>query len=107
MKPAKRRVIFVLPPGVHLLDLAGPVQTFDSANGCGCNYGLHFIGASPQIPSAVGLSLTGFGPVIPANELDRNDLVIVSGRTLERASPKRRIDRDPARVSANRSSNGR
>jgi len=79
MKPAKRRVIFVLAPGVHLLDLAGPVQTFDSANGCGCNYGLHFIGASPQVPSAVGLALTGFGPLIPANELDRNDLVIVPG----------------------------
>jgi len=79
MKPAKRRVIFVLAPGVHLLDLAGPVQTFDSANGCGCNYLLHFIGASPQVPSAVGLALTGFGPLIPANDLDRNDLVIVPG----------------------------
>jgi transcriptional regulator GlxA family with amidase domain len=79
MKPAKRRVIFVLAPGVHLLDLAGPVQTFDSANGCGSNYRLHFIGASPQVPSAVGLALTGFGPLIPANELDRNDLVIVPG----------------------------
>jgi transcriptional regulator GlxA family with amidase domain len=79
MKPAKRRVIFVLAPGVHLLDLAGPVQTFDSANGCGCNYGLHFFGASPQVPSAVGLALTGFGPLIPANELAQNDLVIVPG----------------------------
>jgi transcriptional regulator GlxA family with amidase domain len=79
MKPAKRRVIFVLAPGVHLLDLAGPVQTFDSANGCGCDYRLHFIGASPQVPSAVGLALTGFGPLIRADELDRNDLVIVPG----------------------------
>jgi transcriptional regulator GlxA family with amidase domain len=79
MKPAKRRVIFVLAPGVHLLDLAGPVQTFDSANGCGCDYRLHFIGESPQVPSAVGLALTAFGPLIPANELDRNDLVIVPG----------------------------
>jgi transcriptional regulator GlxA family with amidase domain len=79
MKRAERRVIFILAPGVHLLDLAGPVQTFDSANGCGCDYRLHFIGASPQVPSAVGLALTGFGPLIPANELDRNHLVIVPG----------------------------
>jgi transcriptional regulator GlxA family with amidase domain len=79
MKPRKRRVIFVLAPGVHLLDLAGPVQTFDSANGCGCDYQLYFMGAAPQVPSAVGLALTGFGPLVPANELDRNDLVIVPG----------------------------
>ena len=79
MKPAKRRVVFVIAPGVHLLDLAGPAQTFDSANGCGCDYRLHFIGASPQVPSALGLALTGFGPLVPPHELDRNDLVIVPG----------------------------
>jgi transcriptional regulator GlxA family with amidase domain len=79
MKNSKRRVIFVLAPGVHLLDLAGPVQTFDSANGCGGNYQFHFIGSSPQIPSAVRLALTGFGPLLPAHELDRNDLVLVPG----------------------------
>jgi transcriptional regulator GlxA family with amidase domain len=79
MKPERRRVIFVLAPGVHLLDLAGPAQTFDSANGSGCDYRLHFIGASPQVPSALGLALTGLGPLIPAHELERNDLVIVPG----------------------------
>src|ERR1700722_10164320 len=79
MKVAKRRVIFVLAPGVHLLDLAGPVQTFDSAHGCGGNHRLLFIGSSPQVPSAVGLALTGFGPLLPANELDRDDLVLVPG----------------------------
>jgi transcriptional regulator GlxA family with amidase domain len=79
MKHPERRVIFILAPGVHLLDLAGPVQAFDSAAGCGANYRLHFTGSSSQIPSAVGIALTGFGPVIPANELDQNDLVIVPG----------------------------
>ena len=75
----ERRVIFILAPGVHLLDLAGPVQAFDSANGCGCRYRLHFIGSSPQVPSAVGIALTGFGPIVPANLLNQNDLVIVPG----------------------------
>jgi transcriptional regulator GlxA family with amidase domain len=79
MKHPERRVIFILAPGVHLLDLAGPVQAFDSAAGCGANYRLHFTGSSSQIPSAVGIALTGFGPIIPANELDQNDLVIVPG----------------------------
>jgi transcriptional regulator GlxA family with amidase domain len=79
VKHLERRVIFIVAPGVHLLDLAGPVQAFDSANGCGCNYRLHFTGSTPQVPSAVGLALTGFGPMIPASGLDGNDLVIVSG----------------------------
>ena len=79
VKHPERRVIFIVAPGVHLLDLAGPVQAFDSANGCGCNYRLHFTGSTPQVPSAVGLALTGFGPMIPASGLDGNDLVIVSG----------------------------
>jgi transcriptional regulator GlxA family with amidase domain len=79
MQPSERRVIFLLAPGVHLLDLAGPVQAFDSANQCGGNYRLHFMGSSAQVPSAVGIALTGFGPAIPANELSQNDLVLVPG----------------------------
>jgi transcriptional regulator GlxA family with amidase domain len=79
MKHPGRRVVFILAPGVHLLDLAGPVQAFDSANEWGGDYRLHFVGSSAQVPSAVGICLTGFGPVIPANELGQNDLVIVPG----------------------------
>ncbi|MBV8216011.1 MAG: GlxA family transcriptional regulator [Verrucomicrobia bacterium] len=79
MKRDERKIIFIVAPGVHLLDLAGPLQAFDSANGCGGHYRLHFIGSTPQVPSAVGIALTGFGPKIPADELDQNDLVIVPG----------------------------
>jgi transcriptional regulator GlxA family with amidase domain len=79
MRHPERRVVFILAPGVHLLDLAGPVQAFDAANDGGSKYRLHFIGASLQVPTAVGIALTGFGPAIPADELTKNDLVIVPG----------------------------
>jgi transcriptional regulator GlxA family with amidase domain len=75
----ERRISFIVTPGVHLLDLAGPVQVFDSAMAEGCRYRLHFSGPSQLIPSAVGLALTGFGPLIPASELNPKDLVIVPG----------------------------
>ncbi|MDP9795557.1 transcriptional regulator GlxA family with amidase domain [Catenuloplanes nepalensis] len=43
-------VVFLLVPGVHLLDLAGPAQVFDTAG-----YRLHFVAEREDVRSAQGL----------------------------------------------------
>lgn len=71
-------VVFVLLPGVHLLDLAGPAQAFHTAGSLGHPYDLVYVaGAEPgEVLSAQGLPLaaTGEWP-----DLDPGDLLIVPG----------------------------
>ncbi|MGW2726929.1 GlxA family transcriptional regulator [Streptomyces sp. NPDC001494] len=70
------RVVFVLLPGVHLLDLAGPAQAFSTAAGFGQPYVLDYVAEEPQIRSAQGLPLTA-RTTWP--DLDPGDLVVVPG----------------------------
>jgi transcriptional regulator GlxA family with amidase domain len=70
------RILFLLVPGVHLLDLAGPAQVFSTAADFGHDYTLDYVAAQPLVPSAQGLRLQA-GTVWP--ELDRGDLVLVPG----------------------------
>ncbi|MET8009754.1 DJ-1/PfpI family protein [Streptomyces sp. NPDC005271] len=71
------RVVFVLLPGVHLLDLAGPAQVFSTAADLGQPYRLGYVGEREHIPSAQGVTLTAqtrwpdTGP---------EDLIVVPGR---------------------------
>ena len=37
------RVVFLLAPGLHLLDLAGPAQAFSTANDLGYGYDLYYV----------------------------------------------------------------
>jgi transcriptional regulator GlxA family with amidase domain len=81
------RVVFLLVPGVHLLDLAGPAQAFDSAAGLGCGYQLSYVGEQEDIPSAQGLSVRATTDW-PA--LGPDDLIMVPGwraPTLARTGP--------------------
>lgn len=73
-------VVFVLVPGVHLLDVAGPAQVFHMAAELGRPYDLAYVaGAGSEggaVPSAQGL------PLAVSSEwpsLGRGDLVVVSG----------------------------
>ncbi|GAB7051844.1 GlxA family transcriptional regulator [Catenuloplanes indicus] len=67
-------VVLLLVPGVHLLDLAGPAQVFDTAG-----YRLHFVAEREDVRSAQGL------PVRASLDWpDDADLVVVPGW---RASP--------------------
>ena len=50
--PAPRRVIFLLLPGVNMLDLAGPMQAFHVAAQLGAGYSLAFWAAEPSVISA-------------------------------------------------------
>lgn len=69
-------VVFLVAPGVHLLDLAGPAQTFYEAAKLGLGYRLHFVGEQQTSTSAQGLLLQ---PSTEWPELRRADIVIVPG----------------------------
>ncbi|MER6971868.1 DJ-1/PfpI family protein [Nocardioides sp. NPDC000445] len=71
-------VVFVLLPGVHLLDLAGPAQAFHTAGSLGHPYDLAYVaGAEPgEVLSAQGLPLTA---TAEWPDLDSGDLLVVPG----------------------------
>jgi transcriptional regulator GlxA family with amidase domain len=69
-------VVFLLVPGLHLLDLAGPAQAFGTAAGLGRGYELRYVAEQEDVPTAQGLILraeTGW----PALRAD--DLIVVPG----------------------------
>jgi transcriptional regulator GlxA family with amidase domain len=76
------KVIFLLVPGLHLLDLAGPAQAFGTAAGLGCGYQLSYVAEQEDIPTAQGVSIRAATdwPVLAGD-----DLIIVPGW---RASPR-------------------
>ena len=70
------RILFLLVPGVHLLDLAGPAQVFSTAADFGHDYTLGYVAEQPVVPSAQGVPLqasTGWP------ELGPDDLLLVPG----------------------------
>ncbi|MDR7274728.1 GlxA family transcriptional regulator [Catenuloplanes atrovinosus] len=66
-------VVFLLVPGVHLLDLAGPAQVFDTAG-----YDLRYVAEQEDVRSAQGVTIRA------ARDWPDADLVVVPGW---RASP--------------------
>jgi transcriptional regulator GlxA family with amidase domain len=69
-------VVFVLLPGVHLLDVAGPAQAFGTAADFGHAYRLSYIAEGEQVCSAQGLPLTTH---VQWPSLGPGDLVVVPG----------------------------
>ncbi|WP_216329509.1 GlxA family transcriptional regulator [Deinococcus aestuarii] len=84
--PGTRRVVFVLLPGVNLLDLGGPAQVFDVARRFGAAYDLLFCAAVPQVQSSQGLPL---GPLAPFPTPRPDDLIIIPGPRLDDPVPGR------------------
>ncbi|HET9656626.1 MAG TPA: DJ-1/PfpI family protein [Kineosporiaceae bacterium] len=77
------RIVFLLVPRVHLLDLAGPAQVFSEAGELGHPYRMHYVAEQPEVVSAQGLPLqarTDWPPLDPA------DLVVVPGWRSDRFS---------------------
>ncbi|GLW09664.1 transcriptional regulator [Microtetraspora sp. NBRC 13810] len=70
------RVAFLLLPGLHLLDLAGPAQVFSMAAQLGYDYELCYVGEQEEVPTAQGLPVRA-GLSWP--ELRPADLVVVPG----------------------------
>jgi transcriptional regulator GlxA family with amidase domain len=77
MKP-NRRVIFYINKGVHLLDLAGPVQSFYEAGLYGEPYEILYVADTPGPVSSAGLPFTGLVHY-SGIEVREGDLVIVAG----------------------------
>lgn len=71
-------VVFVLLPGVHLLDLAGPAQAFHTAGSLGHPYDLAYVagGEQDEVLSAQGLPLAA---TAQWPDLDPGDLLLVPG----------------------------
>ncbi|MCW3815636.1 DJ-1/PfpI family protein [Micromonospora sp. DR5-3] len=74
--PRPVAVVFLLVPQLHLLDLAGPAQVFSTAADQGYGYRLHYVAATPEVPTVQGVTLRAEREW-PA--LDRDDLVVVPG----------------------------
>ncbi|MEU6850343.1 DJ-1/PfpI family protein [Actinacidiphila alni] len=70
------RVVFLLVPNLHLLDLAGPAQVFSTAADHGLGYESAYVAEQEDIPTAQGLALRA-GTVLPA--LSADDLIVVPG----------------------------
>jgi len=70
------KVIFLLLPRLHLLDLAGPAQVFSTAAGFGYPYELSYVSEQEEITTAQGVRLRG-DTTWP--ELTSEDLVLVPG----------------------------
>lgn len=70
------RVVFLLVPGVHLLDLAGPAQVFSVAADQGHPYELHYVAEREDVPSAQGVAVRA---ALAWPELVPDDLVVVPG----------------------------
>jgi len=72
-----KRVIFVVPAGVELFDLAGPVQVFHEAAAAGAPYRLVFAAQSARVDSAQLLALCDLERL--PDDVGADDLVIVPG----------------------------
>ncbi|MEV4252801.1 DJ-1/PfpI family protein [Spirillospora sp. NPDC049652] len=70
------RVVFVLVPQVHLLDLAGPAQVFSTADDLGHPYTPHYVSEEERVASVQGLPVVA---QVAWPELDAGDLVVVPG----------------------------
>lgn len=73
-----QRVVFLVPDGVHLLDLAGPAQVFSSvAAHTGTPWRLDYVAESEVVTSAQGVPLIA---TVDLPRTDAGDLVVVVGR---------------------------
>ncbi|MCX4470416.1 DJ-1/PfpI family protein [Micromonospora sp. NBC_01655] len=83
------RVVFLLVPQLHLLDLAGPAQVFSTAADLGFDYRLHYVAERPEVPTVQGVSLRAD---VGWPELDREDLLVVPGWRVRAHGPPGPVD---------------
>jgi transcriptional regulator GlxA family with amidase domain len=70
------RVVFLLVPQLHLLDLAGPAQVFSTAADHGLGYEPAYVAEQEDVPTAQGVALRAR---LRWPELGAGDLVVVPG----------------------------
>lgn len=76
--PSLPQLVFTVPPGVHVLDLTGPVQVFYEAGTYGQSYRLTYCSYQGTVHSSAGL---GLGPLVPFADVvvADDDVVFVPG----------------------------
>jgi transcriptional regulator GlxA family with amidase domain len=70
------RVVFLLVPQLHVLDLAGPAQVFSTAADLGCEYTLWYVAEREEVPTAQGVPVRA---QVVWPELSPEDLIVVPG----------------------------
>jgi transcriptional regulator GlxA family with amidase domain len=100
----KGTVLFVVPPGVHLLDLAGPAQVFSTADELGGAYRLSYAGTGDAVShQGLRLAVDEGWP-----ELGREDLVVVAGWRVGKLPVTRALPADVLdRIAAHHERGGR
>ncbi len=80
-----KKIAFIIPPSVELLDLAGPVQVFTEAKFYGFEVDMEYYSFAPEPESTAGL---GFGKIKNFSEakLREGDFVFVPGMDYEYVS---------------------
>ena len=78
------RVVFLLVPRLHLLDLAGPAQVFSTADDLGYGYELRYVAERRRITAAQGVPLRR---ELEWPALGPDDLIVVPGWRSPRLSP--------------------
>src|SRR3712207_3378828 len=78
MKTAMKKIAFIVPPTLQLLDLAGPVQVFSEAKWHGYDLSLEFYSFQENTTCSAGLS---FGPIkdFSEAELHEGDYLLMPG----------------------------
>lgn len=73
-----KKIAFIVPSSVELLDLSGPVQVFTEAKDCGLEVSIEFYSLEPEVVSAAGLS---FGKIDNYKEakLQKGDYLFIPG----------------------------
>jgi transcriptional regulator GlxA family with amidase domain len=95
------RVVFVLPPNLHLLDLAGPAQAFSTAVDFGHRYELLYYAETPSVATHQGVVLAA-RTEWPSPT--RDDLVLVPGWRAHR--PERLGAETLARIAGHHAAGG-
>ncbi|GAA0580367.1 helix-turn-helix domain-containing protein [Kribbella sandramycini] len=78
------RVVFLLVPKLHLLDLAGPAQVFTTANDFGYGYETSYVAEAEEIETAQGVPIRAR---LDWPELGPGDLIVVPGWRSPRLQP--------------------
>lgn len=80
-----RKIVFLLLPGLHLLNLAGPAQVFSELATLGHPVELHHVAEFPEVPTAQGVTLRA---TTDWPEPAPGDLVLVPGWSTAGPTPR-------------------
>jgi len=87
-------IVFLIPPGVHLLDLAGAAQVFYEANEYGAKFHIQYCSYSQHIESSGGLPF-GSLPSYQAITIQAGDYIFIPGAAMEHLHDKALANNQP------------